>query len=66
MIDRDTRLGGPTPSGTEAVTDPNVTLSVAVPWLTPSARPVPLTLATVLAEEDHVTRLVTFCVVPSL
>ena len=46
--------------------EPIVALIVAVPGDTPAARPVPLTLATLLALEPHVAWAVTSLLVPSL
>ncbi len=48
------------------VTPPCAALILAEPTLLPVARPEALTVATAELDEDHVTEVVRFCVVPSL
>ena len=66
MITRETRLGAPTVSGTEAEIDSKLALTVVFPWLAPRATPVLLMVATAVVADDQLTNPVTFCVLPSL
>src|SRR5271156_6639121 len=66
VTDSETSVGELTLKEAEADTDSNAAVSVAVPWPVPGAKPVMLTVAIPLGEEDHATKLVTSCALPSL
>ena len=62
----DTSTGGATLSVVEPVIDPELALTVVLPCATVCANPVPLIVATLCADELHVTEPVRFCVLPSV
>jgi hypothetical protein len=61
----DTSTGAPTLSVAEAVIAPDVAVMVAVPTPSPVAKPV-ADMVAALEDELQLTRLVTFCMLPSL
>jgi hypothetical protein len=61
----DTSTGCPTFSVAEAVIAPDVAVMVAVPTPSPVAEPV-ADMVAALEDELQLTRLVTFCMLPSL
>lgn len=66
VIAKESRLGGPTASCTVIEIDSKFAVIVVLPWLTPSASPVPLIVATDVLTADQLTNPLTFCVLPSL
>jgi len=65
-----TPVGKPLPVTTvieaDAVSEPETAVKVAVPSATPETRPVELTVAVVVSEEDQKTESVRFSVLPPL
>ena len=62
----ETSAGGPTVRMVELLTEPWLAWIVVLPWNKPIAKPLPLTVATVVVEEVQVTVAVTSCVLPSV
>jgi hypothetical protein len=65
-IARDTSTGGATVSVADPLIAPEVAVMVDVPCPELDATPVPLTVATAVADELQLADVVRFCVLPSL
>jgi len=66
VIEIETRTAGVTVSAADPLIVPKLAVTVALPCVTPVARPSALIVAMEVAEDNHVHVLVRFCVLPSL